>query len=113
MRLLDLLEVKKVDDLPGGGGLLQGVALVASRRKLVGKRMVHLVTTLVTATARLKNTIALVRQLMELFLRDRLAEAKVGVLGDGVVRTRVIGAVQVTNGLLPERVDKCATFFLS
>ena len=50
---------------------------------------------------------------MELFLRDRLAEAKVGVLGDGVVRTRVIGSVQVTYGLLPERVDKCATFFLS
>ena len=48
-------------------------------------------------------------ELVELLLRDRLAQGQVASLRHRMVPTRIVRAVQVTDGLLPERLDQCAS----
>ena len=68
----------------------------------------NLGATLVTT----RKDATLTAKLMELLLRDRLAQRKVIALGSLMVSTGIIGPMQVTNGLLSKRLDQVASILL-
>ena len=88
VRLLDLLQVEQVDNLPRGRRLLQCVRLVVPwpACKLVGKGMVHLCATLRCAGPTCSEDAvgrALVagQLVVELLLGDRLAQRQIASAG--------------------------------